>query len=77
MKHAEALIKRILFQDGTPNLTELMKLSVGPNVQEQIESDLKLELQARGLYNRAIQIARDDGDSELPSRERDGFSGTA
>src|SRR5205085_4904480 len=43
MKHAEALIERILFLDGTPNLTELMKLTVGHNVKDQMESDLKLE----------------------------------
>jgi bacterioferritin len=33
MKHAEALIERILFLDGTPSLTEPMQLSVGGNVQ--------------------------------------------
>jgi bacterioferritin len=63
MKHAEALIERILFLDGTPNLTELLKLSVGQNVKEQVESDLKLEIEAVALYNQAIQIARDEGDN--------------
>jgi bacterioferritin len=63
MKHAEMLIERILFLDATPNLTELMKLSVGQNVKEQIESDLKLEIEAVGLYNRAVQIARDERDN--------------
>lgn len=63
MKHAEALIERILFLDGTPNLTELMKLTVGKNVREQIESDLKLEVDAVAMYNRAIKIARDEGDN--------------
>ena len=63
MKHAEALIERILFLDGTPNLTELMKLTVGRNVKEQIESDLKLEIEAVTLYNRSIQTARDEGDN--------------
>src|SRR5437773_1197807 len=63
MKHAELLIERILFLDGTPSLTELMKLSVGQNVREQIESDLKLEIEAVGLYNRAVQLARDEGDN--------------
>ena len=63
MKHAEVLIERILFLDGTPNLTELMKLTVGKNVKEQIESDLTLEIDAVAMYNRAIQIARDEGDN--------------
>jgi len=63
MKHAEALIERILFLDGTPNLTELMKLTVGKNVREQIESDLKLEVDAVAMYNRAIKVARDEGDN--------------
>jgi bacterioferritin len=40
-----------------------MKLSVGQNVKEQIESDLKLEIGAVGMYNRAVQIAREEGDN--------------
>lgn len=63
MKHAEALIERILFLDGTPNMTELMQLSVGANVRNQLESDLKLELAAVAMYNRAVQLARDEGDN--------------
>jgi bacterioferritin len=63
MKHAEALVERILFLDGAPNLTELMKLTVGQNVKEQIQSDLKLEIEAVTLYNRAIRTAREEGDN--------------
>ncbi len=63
MKHAEVLIERILFLDSTPSLTEPMKLTVGRNVKEQIESDLKLEVDAVALYNRGIQIAREEGDN--------------
>jgi bacterioferritin len=62
MKHAEALIERILFLDASPSLTEPMKLTVGQNVKEQIESDLKLEVDAVGMYNHAIQIAREEAD---------------
>jgi bacterioferritin len=62
MKHAESLIERILFLDATPNMTELMHLSVGQNVRDQLESDLKLELNAVGMYNRFIGIAREEGD---------------
>lgn len=63
MKHAEELIERILFLDGTPNLTKPMTLTVGTNVKEQIESDLKLEIEAVAMYNRAIETARQESDN--------------
>jgi bacterioferritin len=63
MKHAEALIERILFLDATPSLTEPMQLTIGKNVKEQIESDLKLEIEAVALYNHAIQLATEEGDN--------------
>jgi bacterioferritin len=67
MRHAEALIERILFLDATPNMTEPMKLTVGGNVKQQLESDLQLETQAIAMYNRAIETAREEGDNS--SRE--------
>ena len=67
MRHAETLIERILFLDGTPNLTELMQLSVGKDVKQQLENDLKLELAAVTMYNDAVKVARDEGDNS--SRE--------
>jgi bacterioferritin len=63
MKHAEVLIERILFLDATPNMTELMQLSIGQNVKEQLESDLKLEISAVAQYNAAVRTARDEGDN--------------
>jgi len=63
MKHAEILIERILFLDGTPSLSETLALNVGKNVREQLESDLKLEINAVGMYNRAVNVARDEGDN--------------
>ena len=63
MKHAEALIERILFLDGLPAMTEPMTLSVGGNVQAQLESDLELEIHAVSMYNRLIGLARDEGDN--------------
>ncbi len=67
MKHAETLIERILFLDGTPQMTEPMRLSIGSNVREQLQNDLALELEGVALYNRAVQIAREEGDNS--SRE--------
>jgi bacterioferritin len=63
MKHAEALVERILFLDATPSLTEPMQLTIGKNVKEQIESDLKLEIEAVALYNHAIQVATEEADN--------------
>jgi bacterioferritin len=63
MKHAEVLIERLLFLDAMPNMTDPMKVTVGKNVKEQIESDLKLEVEAVGMYNRAIKIAYEAGDN--------------
>src|ERR1043165_6375800 len=54
MKHAEALIERILFLDGTPSLTDPTQLTIGKNVKEHLESDLKLEVSAVAMYNRLV-----------------------
>jgi len=69
MKHAEELIERVLFLDGTPTM-EPLALNVGQNVRAQLESDLKLEVGAAAMYNNAIAIARDNGDDQ----SRDLFS---
>ena len=55
------LIERILFLDATPSM-EYMELSVGTSVRNQLEADLKLEVNAVEMYNTAIRVSRDAGD---------------
>ena len=66
MKHAEKLIERILFLDATPKM-EYLDLNIGGNVKAQLESDFKLEEKAIAMYNKAIQVSREQGDDQ--SRE--------
>ena len=62
MKHAEVLIERILFLDGSPSMVPL-DLKVGGTVKGMIESDLSLELAAVKQYNDAVTIATQEGDN--------------
>jgi bacterioferritin len=62
MKHAESLMERIFFLDGTPSM-EPLALSIGTNVKGMIESDLKLELGAVVMYNEAARIAAEEKDN--------------
>src|SRR3990172_4190100 len=63
MKHAEQVIERILFLEGTPNLGVGLSLKVGPTVKEQLESDLGLEVEAVAHYNAAIRTCVEEADN--------------
>jgi bacterioferritin len=68
MKHAEKLIDRILFLEGTPEIARYDVIRVGTDVKEQFENDLQLEMGGVKHYNRAIELCtqlKDNGTREL------------
>ena len=63
MKHAEKLIARILFLEGSPNVTVLREIHIGKDVEKQLGSDLESELGADKSYNAGIRQAVEAGDN--------------
>ncbi len=63
MKHAEKLIRRILFLEGRPNVGVLNDLHIGDKVETQFRNDLHAELTAVEAYNDDIRAAAEAGDT--------------
>ncbi len=62
MKHADDIIKRILFLEGLPNLQKLSALRIGQNVVEVLEADLAVELHAVPELKKYIQLCEKEND---------------
>jgi bacterioferritin len=63
MRHAEKLIGRILFLDGSPTVSVLNEIHIGEQVEKQLKSDLGAELGAVKVYNEGIRLAAELGDN--------------
>jgi len=67
MKHAEKLIARILFLEGTPTVSRLGAMNIGADVPKQLQADLAAEMQAVRNYNEAVRLASEVGDTATRS----------
>ena len=63
MRHAEALIERILFLEGSPIVSELDPINIGKDVKSIHENDLQAEYAADRAYNETIKLAQEVGDN--------------
>ena len=63
MKHAESLIGRMLFLEGTPLVSNLKQIHIGADVAAQHRSDLMAETGAVKAYNDGIRLAAELGDN--------------
>jgi len=63
MKHAERLIERILYLEGTPNMQRLSPVRVGETVLEQLRLDLAVEGEAIPRLNQSIALCVELGDN--------------
>ena len=62
MKHADALVTRVLFLEGLPNLQSFGKLMIGESVREVLRCDLELERIAHPALKEAIAFMESIGD---------------
>jgi bacterioferritin len=62
MKHADKLVKRILFLDGLPNLQALHKLKIGTNVEERLKADWDAETAGRAAMVEGIALCEEKQD---------------
>ena len=68
MKHAEILMERILYLEGTPNMADYFKINIGATVEQQFKNDLQVEYEAVDRLNEGIKACvavGDNGSREL------------
>ena len=63
MHHAEKLITRIIFLEGTPTVSRLNQIHIGADVPTQLHADHDAELHTVVLYNEAIHLTDEANDA--------------
>lgn len=66
-EHADALIKRMLFLEATPDLSQQDGLNVGSDVSSMLMNDLEVEYQVTAALKTAIAVC--EAEQDYQSRE--------
>ncbi len=61
-QHADAIIKRILFLEGKPDLNNQDTLNVGSDVVSMLQNDLALEYHVTGALKAVIKVCEEEQD---------------
>lgn len=67
MKHADQIIKRILFLEGLPNVQKYEKVNIGQDIKEILESDLAVEHSALKNLKHCVELS--EVEKDYASRE--------
>lgn len=60
--HAKALIERMLFLEGEPDMVTRVPVRVGTTVPEMLENDLQVEYEVQKALVRSIKLCEDEQD---------------
>ncbi|EAR09014.1 bacterioferritin [Reinekea blandensis] len=60
--HAKALIERMLFLEGSPDMATRIPLRIGKDVPEMLENDLKVEYEVQQALVEAIKLCEQEED---------------
>lgn len=63
MGHAERLVERIVFLEGTPHMTMNREIKADRNMQKNLEMNLQAEMDGIAIYRDGIDIAREKEDN--------------
>ncbi len=61
-EHARAIIQRILFLEGEPDVASRLPMTMGKSVEEMLKNDLYIEYQVAGHLKKAVEICEANQD---------------
>jgi len=61
-EHADVLVRRILFLEGTPDLSQADDLKIGETVEEMLQADLDVEYYVANLLKETMAICEEEQD---------------